>query len=169
MSDDVITPEVPVTELAPAPEVEQPKNDDLPKWARDKLSKANDEAASYRLKAKEAREVAEQAVKTEFEAKLTALSDEKAAIEAELSNSQLKHLKLTAALSAGIPGESVAEFAELLQGTTAEEITAHAEKVKSLMGVQPAKPTVVDRSQGLGGAAQTPTDGFRNFILNQLK
>lgn len=170
MSDEAVTTEAPVTET---PEVEAPTpetqvTDELPQWAREKLTKANNEAATYRVRAKDAEEKARQEITSEFEGKLSALSDEKSAIEAELSAARIDSMKLRAALAAGIPGESAVEFAELLKGDNEEDLAAHAEKVKGLMGAQ--RPKVSDRSQGLGGSNSAPSsaDLFGSFIQNKM-
>lgn len=136
-------------EVAVAPETE----DALPQWAREKLTKANNEAAKYRVQAKEA---AEQVKAAEgLTAQIAELSDAKAALAAELESARVGNLKLQAALSVGIPGESATEFAELLKGETPEEIQTHAEKVKELFGVKKSD-RAVDPTQGLGG--KTPVD-----------
>lgn len=178
MSDEAVTPEVSVEETttvaettveAPAePQVtpETQVEDELPEWAREKLKKANDEAAKYRVRAKETEEKVRQEVTSEYETKLSALSDEKAAIEADLHAARLDYMRLRAALAAGIPGESAVEFAELLKGETEEEIAAHAEKVKSLMGMQ--RPVVHDRSRGLGTGSSSPASDFGAFIMSHL-
>ncbi|WP_190821970.1 hypothetical protein [Saccharopolyspora pogona] len=162
MSDEATTPETTTTE-APVTETTA---DELPQWARDSLTKANDEAAKARIKAGKAEEKARLEITSEYETKLSTLSDEKSAITAELNAAHLDGMRLRAALSAGIPGESVVEFAELLKGETQEDLTAHAEKVKGLMGSQ--KPKVVDRSQGLGCGTASPADGFGLFINSRL-
>lgn len=164
MSDEATTPEPPAVE-APTPETQAA--DELPQWAREKLTKANNEAATYRVRAKDAEDKARQELTSEFETKLNTLSDEKSAIAADLKAAQLETMRLLAALSAGIPGESAVEFAELLKGETQEDLTTHAEKVKGLMGSQ--KPKVMDRSQGLGGGTASPARDFDSFILNQIK
>lgn len=171
MSDEATTPEVTTTDVSPV-ENEAPVTpetqvvDELPQWAREKLTKANDEAAKYRVRAKEAEEKARQEISSEFETKLSALSDEKSAITAELNAARHDAMRLRAALAAGIPGESAVEFAELLKGETEEELAAHAEKVKGLMGVQ--RPVVNDRSRGLGTQSGAPADTFGSFIMSHL-
>lgn len=158
MSESVETPAVEeaVTEAettvetpSEAPEVKTPETEDeLPQWAREKLTKANNEAAKYRVQAKEAAEKAKAA--EDLTTQFAELSDAKAALAAELESVRMGSVKLQAALSVGIPGESATEFAELLKGDTAEEIQAHAEKVKELFGVKKSD-RAVDPTQGLGG------------------
>lgn len=164
MSDEAVneTTQVEGTETASA------SPDALPEWARAQITKANNEAAKYRTKAKETEERVRFEVESEYEAQITALSDERAAIAADLNAARLDGMRLRAALAAGIPGESAVEFAELLKGETEEELAAHAEKVKGLMGTQ-RTARVVDRSQGLGGGNSAPADNFGAFILNQIK
>lgn len=153
MSESVETPAV-EEPTVDTPEVVTPKTeDDLPQWARDKLTKANSEAAKYRVQAKELAEKA--ANSEELTTRITELSDEKAALAAELESARVGSMKLHAALSVGIPGESATEFADLLRGETAEDIQAHAEKVKELFGVKKSDRPV-DPTQGMGG--EIPVD-----------
>jgi ATPase subunit of ABC transporter with duplicated ATPase domains len=162
MSDEAVneTAEVTTTEVTNT-------EDTVPEWVREKLTKANNEAAKYRTKAKEAAQQAQFEAEEKFSAQIAALTDEKAAAVAELENARLEATKLKAALSVGIPGESASEFADLLKGTNEEEILAHAEKVKELFGasVKPARAT--DPTQGLDGGnatAQSAGAMLANFI-----
>ncbi len=142
--------------------------DELPEWARNKLTKANNEAARYRTEKKEAVDTAKAEVRAEFEAQLNELSEAKATAVAEQEKAQLALIKLRAALSAGIPGESAAEFAELLQGATEEEINSHAEKVKSLFGKTSTKDKPVDPSQGSGNRLPLNGDPLLNAVKSKL-
>lgn len=142
--------------------------EEIPQWVREKLEKANNEAAKYRVKAKEAAEQARAELASEFEAKLAEVSDAKAAAVAELEKVRLEHMRLKAALAVGIPGESAAEFADLLKGSTEEEITAHAEKVKSLFGLTEKTERAIDPTQGLEGGTgeMSPGQLFASFVRN---
>lgn len=159
---DTPPPAAPAAPAAPAPQSEG----ELPHWARDRISEANNEAAKYRVKAREATDAAKQTAAQEFAGQLSALSDQKAATAAELDTTKQALLKLRVALAVGIPGESAADFAELLKGSTEEEIKAHAEKVKSLFSTTSTPPPAVDSSQGLGGPVST--DAFGSFLLSKL-
>lgn len=141
----------------------------IPEWVRDKLTKANNEAAKYRTKAKDAAQQAQFEAEEKFSAQISTLTDEKAAIAAELENARLEFTKFRAALSVGIPGESASEFADLLKGSTEEEILSHAEKVKELFGVSAKPARATDPTQGLDGGNVTGQSAgamLANFIRN---
>lgn len=159
MSDEAVNETTETTEVA--------TEDTVPEWVREKLTKANNEAAKYRTKAKEAAQQAQFEADEKYSAQLSALTDEKAAIAAELENARLEHLKFKTALSVGIPGESASEFADLLKGTTEEEVLAHAEKVKELFGASNKPARATDPTQGLDGGnatAQSAGAMLANFI-----
>ncbi|GGM64733.1 hypothetical protein GCM10012275_39170 [Longimycelium tulufanense] len=164
MSENVAT-------TATTESTETETDNELPQWARDQITEANNEAARYRVRAREAADKARAEVRQEFEPQVSALEDEKAALAADLDAARLDLVKLKAALNAGIPGESAAEFAELLKGSTEEDITAHAETVKAMFSaagsVRP--PRAVDPSQGLGlDSTTSPHDAFGAFLLSKL-
>src|SRR5690606_21817612 len=165
MSDETVNE----TAQVEGPETATQNEDALPEWAREKLSKAYNEAAKYRVQAKEALDKARQEVSAEFEKQLAQLSDEKAAVAADLENVRLEHMRLKAALSVGIPGESASEFADLLKGNSEDEIRARAEKVKELFGVSSKPARAVDPTQGLGEGdvvANTPGAMLAQFVRN---
>lgn len=165
--------ETAVSETAPAENTEaapEATEEVLPEWAREKLTKANNEAAKYRTRAKEAAQQAAYEAEEKFTAQLKELSDEKAALAAELHEARTSAQKFQAAISVGIPGESAAEFADLLKGENEEEFVAHANKLKEMFGT-PEKSTTrfVDKSQGFSSEPPANTDaGFGAFVLSQL-
>lgn len=124
--------------------------EELPQWARSQLTKARNEAAKYRVEAKQAAEQARSETSDEYQSKLSELTESNSALQAELDSARVENLKIHAALAVGIPGESAAEFADLLKGSTKREISAHAEKVKALFDTgKDSKPSrAVDPSQG---------------------
>ena len=150
---------------APAPQVQDENT--LPQWARDRLTKANNEAASYRIAARDAKEAALK----EVSAELSALRDEKAAIQAESDRYHLGLMKVEAALGVGIPGESMSEFTSRLRGNTLEELQADAEQLKSLFGVQNGRVRPVDPSQGQGGGVDSndPATAFEQFFKERVR
>lgn len=159
MSDDAATnteaPENGAESAVDAPNEQTgsdtPQNvDELPQWARAKLTKANNEAAKYRVEARDAAEKARKEASDEYLTKVTELSENNSALQAELDSARVDNMKIHAALAVGIPGESAAEFADLLKGTTEKEISEHAEKVKGLFDTgKDSKPSrAVDPSQG---------------------
>jgi hypothetical protein len=139
---------------------------------REKLAKANAEAAGYRVRAKEAVAEERARVSAEFAEQISALTDEKTALTGQFNDAQMGLTKLRVALAAGIPGESAADFADLLKGSTEEEITAHAEKVKGLFGKQAPVKTVrpVDPAQGRSGGSNddAPEAVFARFLNGHL-
>jgi hypothetical protein len=162
MSDEAVNE----TAQVEGTETESP-SDSLPEWAREKLTKANNEAAKYRTKAKEAAQQAQYEAEEKFSAQIAALTDERATAVAELENARLEVTKLKAALSVGIPGESASEFADLLKGSNEEEILAHAEKVKELFGASAKPARATDPTQGLDGGHATDLSAgamLANFI-----
>lgn len=143
MSDDSTATPAPVPPV-PAP----PKDDSLPQWARDKMTEANDQAATSRIAARDAK-----AELDTTKSQLQTVTDEKVTAVTRAETAEAQILKLTVALSAGVPGEQAAEFAELLQGSTEAELKAHAEKIRKFGGPG-TPPRATDSSQGLG--AGTP-------------
>lgn len=138
--------------------------DDLPGWARDALSKANNEAANYRVQLRNKETEATTALN-----ELAAMKDKLTAAETVGVNTQTEFTKLKVALAAGIPGDKAVDFAALLKGATEEELKAHADTVKGLMGT-PHKDAATDDSQGHGtdSPANTPEAAFAQMVKSQL-
>lgn len=129
--------------------------DELPQWAREKLTKANNEAAKYRNEKNAAVEAAKAAVQADFEAKLAEAVSAKESIESELSDAKLSLAKLTAVLKVGFPSDKAEEYAARVQGTTPEEIAADVAKLRELFGGNnaPSRTPAVDRSPDGGDDA----------------
>lgn len=173
MSDESATTTEATAEVTESAQVEgtetAPQNDGaLPEWAREKLSKANSEAAKYRTRAKEAAEKAQFEAEERFNTQLKELTDAKAGLETELNNTRLNLVKVQAALSVGIPGESATEFAGLLQGTTEEEISSHAAKVKELFAASNKPEPAVDPSQGRQSYVPLNGDPLLDLVKSKL-
>ena len=171
MSDVTATESVETPVAAPesvTEATEQDAGNSLPEWAREKLTKANNAAAKYRVQAKEAAEKAQFEAEEKYSAQIKELTDAKAAVAAELETARLESLKLRTALSVGIPGESAAEFAALLQGTTEDELSAHAQKVKGLLGVATKPERPVDPSQGAGSDVPLNGDPVLKMLSSKL-
>ncbi|WP_405057055.1 hypothetical protein OG474_30505 [Kribbella sp. NBC_01505] len=138
MSDTTVSTETPATEpeatppagspTATAPEGAEGKQTEgetpdplaeLPPWARKEITKLRGESANYRVKAKEAEQRLSDA-KTPEEV-------EAAVAEFKTANADLERqvLVMKAANKHKLPDE----LAGLLQGTTAEELDAHAQKL----------------------------------------
>ena len=128
--------------------------DVLPDWAREKLTKANNEAAKYRTEKNEAVEKAKQEVTDSFTEKVEKLEAQVAERDSEIESGRRETEKLRAAIEAGIANDKIFTFAELLKGDNPEEFKSHAEKLKELFAVEDApsqKHSAVDPSQGSGG------------------
>lgn len=159
MSDEAVNETAQTTEVT--------TEDAVPEWVREKLTKANNEAAKYRQRAKEASQQAQYEADEKYSAQIKELTDAKASTDAELENVRLEATKLKAALSVGIPGESASEFADLLKGSNEEEILSHAEKVKELFGASGKPARATDPTQGLDGGSATDLSAgamLANFI-----
>lgn len=145
-----------------------PDQNEAPQWARDALSKANSEAARYRVERNEYKQQLDSALD-----QLKALTDSKTAVEQTASTASLELQKLLIALDAGVPGDRARSIAERLQGSTEDELKADAQKLISDFGLNaPATPTrATDPSQGRGvdqqPIANTPQAQFAQ-LMGQL-
>ncbi|KZM68838.1 hypothetical protein [Nocardia terpenica] len=138
--------------------------DSLPEWAREKLTKANNEAAKYRNEKNDAVSAAKAEALTEYEAKLAAEAEKLAALQTKYTAKELELLKLKAALTAEIPGQSAIEFASLLQGGTEDEIATHAKAVKALFGKTETKDRPTDPTQGTGNVLPLNGDPLLEMV-----
>ncbi len=133
-------------EIEPVEPPEGQNPAELPKWARDALSKANKEAASYRKKAQEAEPIlkkykeSEDAKKSETE-RLTATLT---AAEERAKTAELKHLKLEIGLAKGL----TAAQCKRLTGETQEELEADADDLIEAFGGSKSKD---DKGKNLSG------------------
>lgn len=132
----------------------QSTEDVLPDWAREKLTKANNQAAKYRTEKKEAVEKAKQEVADSLNEKIEALEAQIAERDSEIETSKHDAAKLRAAIGAGIANDKLFTFADLLKGDDEDELASHAEELKKLFSAEEKKaPTqsATDPSQGSGG------------------
>ncbi|MFD6636763.1 hypothetical protein ACFWDN_13210 [Micromonospora chalcea] len=107
-----------------AEEKDDEKDDDgtaeLPKWAREKLTKANAEAANYRTRLREVeKKLSEAKTPEDFETATKELREANVNLERQL-------LRERVARKAGLPDD----LAERLQGATQEELEADAKKLQ---------------------------------------
>lgn len=160
-----------VNEAAETPEADQ-SVDQLPEWARKQITEANQEAAKYRIKAKEVAEETKARLEAEFAEQLKAVADEKSAITAERDAAVLQLEKLRAVLEAGVPGEHAFTFADLIQGSAPEEIRENVQKLLTIAGSAGTRRSTaaVDRSAGMGSAASAsdPAEAFGRALLGML-
>lgn len=135
--------------------------DDLPQWARDRLTKANNEAAKYRTEKNEAVEKAKAEVTDSFTTKIEELESKLTSQSGETSMARNEVERLKAAINAGVKQEKITAFADLLKGDNEEELAAHAEELKDLFVEQPenSKQSAIDPSQGRGNQKHTPLNG----------
>ncbi len=140
--------------------------DQLPDFAKTMISDLRSEAAKHRTAKVEAAEAAKTEVTRAFEAKLAESNTAHEATKDELAKASLNLGKVLAAVKVGVPTDRLLEFASLLQGSNDAELTAHAEKVKGLIGIQPA--AAVDPSVGQSGGAGAEGADFSSFVLSML-
>lgn len=144
---------------------------DLPEWGRRAISDANAEAAKYRLAAKTAAEDAVAQTKAEYDKQLQALVSEKTSIAVERDNAVTGLTKLQVAIAADVPGEQAVAFADLLKGSTPDELKVHAEQLKTMFGTPAGKQRATDKSQGAGNGAsgvKTPDQLFADMVQGKI-
>lgn len=163
MSDQNTDPGTP----EPAPPQEG-NPDELPAWARDAITKANKEAATYRTKVKELEPLAakaqelEEAGRSDLE-KLTAERDQ---LRTELDRTGVELLRLQVALDKGLDHR----LAPRLTGATREELEADAdselwESFRSGGEETPRPPGRPTESLKGGGApTQEPEPDIRKVV-----
>ena len=117
--------------------------DELPEWAREKMTKANNEAASYRTKLRDLEKRFEGAkTADEFEAAVNALKEENATLAREA-------LVAKVARKFSLPDD----LAELLKGDNEEALEAHATSLQKYVSSD-------EDPENLSGGL-TPTDGSK--------
>lgn len=136
----------------------------LPQWARDAISRANNEAAERRVALRQKTDEHTAAL-----AQVQSIADEKAAAEKAANDSKAELLKLSIALDAGVPGERVRSIAARLQGSTEDELKADAAALVNEFGINAAPVTrATDPSQGRGNdsppAPNTPQAEFAQLF-----
>lgn len=134
---------------------EEPQNEVLPDWAREQITKANNQAAKYRTEKNEAVESAKAEVAADFQKRVEELEAKIAEKEDEVGSSRYEVDRLKVAIQAGIDSSKVISFAELLKGETSEELVSHAEELKKLFTTeeQPKLASkATDPSQGSGNS-----------------
>lgn len=133
-------------------ENQAPEKEEIPQWARDQITKANNQAAKYRTEKNEAVEAAKKEVEDSFSSKIEELeaAGQKANDEVTASRHEVDRIK--AALEAGIATDKVLSFADLLKGENPDELRSHAESLKELFTTEeaPRASKATDPSQGQG-------------------
>jgi len=141
---------------------------ELPEWAQAELSRARNDAASYRTRLRET-EQARDDLKTSLEAE----AGKAKALQTEVEDFKLNTAKLDVALEAyGVEGTQVKTFADRLRGSTSEELVADAKTLMETLGVAPGnttKPRATDKSAGLGNEKPpTAEDVWSSFVGDKL-
>lgn len=127
--------QIPETPAAPAPEAPQQSAeqnvDSLPSWAREALTKANREAATYRTQVRELEPQAEEArrLKEAQQTEAERIAARATAAERERDEARADGLRYKAAATHGI-GE---DYFDLLGSGDEEAINARAERIGVLM------------------------------------
>lgn len=156
--------DAPVTEApkpaAPAPAAE---STDLPEWARKQISDANSEAANFRVQLK-----AEKQAAKELRDQMAELTAQQSTVASSQASVQSDFDKLVTAIKAEVPYDHIFSFAKTLQGSTEDELSAHAAELKSMFAIPASR--AVDRSQGQGGVPSQvkPADEFAKILQDQL-
>lgn len=129
-----VTPEAAPAPEAPEQQPETPSSDTLPTWARESLTKANQEAAKYRTQVNELKPLADQfrALEESTKSDVQRATEAAEAARRDAENARAEAVRYKAAATYGIP----ADHFDLLGSGTEEEITARAEKLAALIAAQ---------------------------------
>jgi hypothetical protein len=117
------------------------------------------EAAKYRNEKKDAVEAARAETTQQWESKLDEASNATAKLQSQLSSANTEMVKVTTALTLGVPSERVVQFAALLKGDSEEDIKSSAESAKELFGDFKQSVPATDPTQGTGGGKDLPLNG----------
>lgn len=135
--------------------------DELPQWARDQITEANNQAAKYRTEKNEAIEAAKSEVTKSFESKIEELEAkiQESAATGDTARHEVDRLKVT--IQSGISADKALSFADLLKGENEDELRSHADELKKLFTTEEAggkTPPATDPSQGNHGQTK-PLNG----------
>ena len=144
MSDEATTPAE--AAVQPAPTAEKAET-----FSLEYVQQLRGEAAKYRNEKKEAVEAARAEVTQQWETRLQQATNATADVQAELDTAKTDMVKVTTALTLGVPSEKVVQFASILKGGSEEEIRASAESAKELFGEVKKSQPATDPTQGSGG------------------
>ena len=154
-------------EGTPNPSEENSNRENAPQWARDAISKANNEAAKYRTERNTARDNETAAL-----GEASSLKDSVNAVTAERDSARKDLLKLQTLLDLNLPTEHVSDALSLLQGDTEDELKANAEKIKNLLCSPTNSGSGFDPSQGRGAGSNSPTNpqtALAGFLKGQFE
>lgn len=140
---------------------------ELPEWAQNELSRARNDAASYRTKLRET-----ETARDNFEKTLNEENTKVTALQSEVDDLKLNSAKFDVALEAfDVKGDQVKAFADRLRGSTPDELKADAKSVLETFGIAPGKTTsrATDRSAGLGNdKPPTGESAFAEAVAKSL-
>lgn len=140
---------------------------ELPEWAQNELSRARNDAASYRTKLRET-----ETARDNFEKTLNEETTKITALQSEVDDLKLNSAKFDVALEAfDVKGDQVKAFADRLRGSTPDELKADAKSVLDTFGIAPGKTTsrATDRSAGLGNdKPPTGESAFADAVAKSL-
>lgn len=132
--------------------------DSLPSWAREAITKANREAASYRTQVQELKPRADQfaALEEASKSEMQRLQEDRDAEKARAESVAAEALRLRVAYEQGVSKENF----DLLGSGTEEEITARAQRLAAMQAMQqqmqPTPPPAPNSPVLQPGATPTP-------------
>jgi len=175
MPDPVENP----TTTDPKPEPPTPTVTPPETFSREYVEQLRGEAAKYRTQKNEAAAAAELAGRekaaAEFAKQLAEVSGKHSELETKLGSANAETLKLKAALTAAFPQETASRllaFADLLKGSTPEEIQASAAAAAKLFGGFKTNSPATDPTQGQqgqGGDRPRPRDPILAAVQRTLR
>lgn len=171
MTEPVAPEAAPVALEALDQQPEQPDPSALPEWARQSLTKANQEAARYRTQVNELKPLADQfrALEESTKSDNQRLAEAAEAAKREAENARAEAIRYKAAATHGIP----ADHFDLLGSGSEEEITARAQKLAALIAAQqqPTTPPAPQRrpvEQLRPGATPSDAESESDVLYAQL-
>lgn len=150
---------------------EKQTEDVLPQWARDEITKANNQAAKYRTEKNDAVEAAKKEVSDSFSEKISELEAQIEQEKGEAGSARTEVDRIKAALGVGIEQSKVLSFAELLKGDTPDELASHAEELKGLFTTEDSQKSTrkaTDPSQGTGNTTPLNGDPLLNALMSAV-
>lgn len=145
---------------------------DLPQWARDQITKANNEAAKYRTEKNDAVEAAKAELTESFQTKIQELEAQVAEKSGEEAVARTEVEKLKAAIDAGIKSDKIVSFADLLKGDSPDELRSHADQLKELFSTddqqKETKNSATDPTQGQGSTLPLNGDPLLKAVTDKL-
>lgn len=145
----------------PPPKDEEPFDEAR---AKAKIAKVNAEARSLRERLRKAEEAEQRLAEIEESQKTEQQKQADALAKLQQENTQLKAAALKAQVAAakGVP-------AELLAGTTVEELEAHADQLLEFKGQEPTPQSPPDFGGGKRGDGDNPVDVLNRQIAEAQK